>query len=344
MKGFASDNYAGVLPEVMEALHNANKEHSPSYGVDVISQRVTQQLKDFFEADLEVCFVFNGTGANVLSLSAATNSYHSIFCTDVSHLYNDESTAPETFTGCRLIPIPADANGKLSLELFQQKIIRKGDIHFAQPKVVSITQSTEYGTLYTPEELHAISNIAKQHQLYLHMDGSRFFNALAAIDRSPSSITSKAGVDILSLGGTKLGMLYGEAVVVFNKELVPAIRFKHKQAMQLASKTRFIAAQFEALLQNDLWRKTANHSNAMALALYQLIKEIPQVEVTMPVQANVIFAKLPKAIIAPMQAAFPFYVWDEATNEVRLMCSFDTSMDEVETFSLQLKKLLESQK
>ena len=343
MKGFASDNYAGVLPEVMEALHKANKEHAPSYGVDAITQRVTQLLKDFFEVDLEVCFVFNGTGANVLSLSAATSSYQSVFCTDVSHLYNDESTAPETFTGCRLIPLPADTNGKLPIDLLQQKIIRKGDIHFAQPKVISITQATEYGTLYTPEEIRAISDIAQQYQLYLHMDGSRFFNALAAMGGSPSSISSKAGVDILSLGGTKLGLLYGEAVVVFNKELVPAIRYKQKQAMQLASKTRFIAAQFEALLQNDLWRKTATYSNEMAQTLYHRLQEIPQVEVSMPVQANVVFAKLPKPIIASMQAVFPFYIWDEATNEVRLMCSFDTSKEEVEAFAVPLKKLFEAQ-
>lgn len=338
MKGFASDNYAGVLPEVMLALRHANAEHAASYGSDPITQRVTAQLKDFFEADVTVAFVFNGTGANVLSMSAATESYHSILSTAVSHICNDESTAPETFTGCRMIPVPPSKDGKLTVDSLIPKIIRKGDIHFAQPKLISLTQATEYGTVYTADEIASIATLARQHDMYVHMDGARFFNALATLQCSPATITSKAGIDILSLGGTKAGMMYGEAVVVFHPKLAKAIRYKQKQVMQLASKTRFIAAQFEALLQEDLWRQPASHSNQMAQVLFRSIQNIPAVQVTMPVQANAVFATLPPACVAPLQAQFPFYVWDEATHEVRLMCSFDTTAEEISAFSFALQK------
>jgi len=337
MKGFASDNYAGVLLEVMSALAELNNEHAVSYGADAYTHKVTSLFKDVFEADVEVVFVFNGTGANVLSASTALESYNSVLCADTSHFYNDESTAPETFTGCRFIPVPANRQGKLEVNALARKLIRKGDIHFAQPKLISLTQSTEYGTVYTIDEIKAINELAKAHDVYLHLDGSRFFNAAASLDVSLSDMTTKTGVDILSLGGTKLGMMYGEAVVVFNKELAKHIRYKQKQIMQLASKTRFIAAQFEALLKDELWRKAANHANQMAQLLYRSIKDIPNIEITMPVQANVVFAKMPVEWIAPLREKFPFYIWDEATNEVRLMCAFDTTETEIIAFSNALK-------
>ncbi|HTN44775.1 MAG TPA: low specificity L-threonine aldolase [Flavipsychrobacter sp.] len=339
MKGFASDNYAGVLPQVMLALQQANEEHAVSYGDDVLTARVKKLFHKVFETEAEVVFVFNGTGANVLSMSAALNSFQSVLCSSTSHFYNDESTAPESFTGGRFIPIPANGVGKLEVSALEKKIIRKGDIHFAQPKVVTITQSTEYGTVYSPEEIKAISELARKHGLYLHVDGSRFFNAAASLKCSLAAISTGAGVDILSLGGTKLGMMYGEAVVVFNKELAEYIRFKQKQVMQLASKTRFIAAQFEAVLQHELWRETASHANTMARQLYHSLKDCNQVEVTMPVEANVVFAKMPAAWIPTLQSQFPFYIWDEATNEVRLMCAFDTTEEEVKQFETLIKSL-----
>lgn len=337
MKGFASDNYAGVLPQVMQALKQANEAHAVSYGHDADTERVRKLFKTVFDADVAVLFVFNGTGANVLSISSATQSFHSVLCADTSHFYNDESSAPETFTGCRFFPIKSNTEGKLDAAEIEQRIIRKGDIHFAQPKVISITQSTEYGTVYDAHQLKAIGELAHQHGLYFHIDGSRLFNAAAALGCSLKEITTTVGVDILSLGGTKLGMMYGEAVVVFNKQLAEDIYYKQKQVMQLASKTRFIAVQFEALLQNELWRKTALHANAMASLLAQELGKIPAVKITMPTQANAVFALLPKEWIAPLQAQYPFYVWNDATHEVRLMCSFDTTETEVNEFVEAIK-------
>lgn len=332
MKGFASDNYAGVLPEVMQALQLANNAHAVSYGHDADTNRVRKLFKNIFDADADVLFVFNGTGANVLSISSATQSFHSVLCADTSHFYNDESSAPETFTGCRFFPIKANAEGKLDIAGIEQRIIRKGDIHFAQPKVISVTQSTEYGTVYSTGQLKAIGELAHQHDMYFHIDGSRLFNAAAALGCSLKETTTDIGVDILSLGGAKLGMMYGEAVVVFDKRLAKDIFYKQKQLMQLASKTRFIAVQFEALLQDGLWRKTALHANAMATLLANGLSKIPQIRLTMPTEANAVFAILPKAWIEPLQTQYPFYVWNDATNEVRLMCSFDTTETEVNNF------------
>jgi len=339
MKSFASDNYAGVLPEVMEALQKANQEHAVSYGNDALTQRVRKLFKEVFAADVTVLFVFNGTGANVLSISGATNTFNSVLCADSSHIYNDESSAPETITGCRFFPIPANKEGKLEPAALEQKIIRKGDIHFAQPKVISVTQATEYGTVYTPEHLREIGQLARKHELYFHMDGSRLFNAAASLNCSLKEITTDVGLDILSLGGTKLGMMFGEAVVVFNPRLAEHIYYKQKQVMQLASKTRFIAAQYEALLTNDLWREPAAHANAMALKLRDVLSAVKDIKVTMPVDANAVFAIIPREWLQPLQQAFPFYVWNESTTEVRLMCSFDTTEKDIEAFAKVLKQL-----
>lgn len=339
MKSFASDNYAGVLPEMMEALHNANTGHARSYGADDLTKRTTELMRRVFAADLSVYFVFNGTGANVLSISSATQSYNSILCADTSHIYCDESSAPETFTGCRYFAIPANEHGKLTPDAIMERLIRKGDVHYAQTAMISITQTTEYGTLYTPEEIKAISTLAHEHGLYLHMDGSRFFNAAAALGCELKDISSAAGVDILSLGGTKAGMMYGEAVIVFNKELEKHIAFKHKQVMQLASKTRFIAAQFEAMLTNELWRKTAAHANRMAQLLHSALSTFADVKFTRPVQANALFAEIPRHWYEPLQQHFPFYVWKDSTHEVRMMCSWDTVEEDIARFKEAIGKL-----
>ncbi len=339
MKSFASDNYAGVLPEVMEALQRANIQHSRSYGADGITSRVVSLFREAFEADVDVYFVFNGTGANVLSISSATQSYNAVLCSDTSHIYNDESSAPETFTGCRFFPLTANEHGKLDLDIINDRLIRKGDVHYAQTAMISITQSTEYGTVYTPDEIKSIAALAKENGLYLHMDGSRFFNAAASLGCSLSDISSKAGVDILSLGGTKAGMMFGEAVVVFNKELSKHIAYKHKQIMQLASKTRFIAAQFEAMLKNELWRKTATHANSMALKLHEALRYNKLVKITRPVQANALFAEIPRDWYEPLQEHYPFYVWKESTHEVRLMCAWDTREEEIAAFIEAINRL-----
>jgi threonine aldolase len=339
MKSFASDNYAGVLPEVMQALQQANEEHAISYGNDYLTERVRKLFNEVFETEVEVLFVFNGTGANVLSISSATQSFNSVLCAEMSHIYCDESSAPETITGCRFFPIPINQQGKLDVQSIERRIIRKGDIHYAQPNMISVTQSTEYGTVYTLDHLSQISALAKRNDLYFHIDGSRFFNAAARLDCSLADMSTHVGVDILSLGGTKLGMMFGEAVVVFNKKLSEHIRYKQKQVMQLASKTRFIAAQYEVLLTNDLWKKPANHANQMAKKLCEEVSKFRRIRVTMPVEANVVFAILPEAWIEPLQQVFPFYIWNEATNEVRLMCSFDTTEEDIAALASALGEL-----
>ncbi len=339
MKSFASDNYAGILPQVMDALQQANAQHARSYGADDITARTVQLFREVFGADVDVFFVFNGTGANVLSISSATQSFNAVLCADTSHIYCDESSAPETFTGCRFFPLTANKDGKLDIETIETRLIRKGDVHYAQATLLSITQATEYGTVYTPDEISAIAKLCKAHGLYLHVDGSRFFNAAASLGCSLADISSKAGVDILSLGGTKAGMMFGEAVVVFNKDLAKHIAFKHKQVMQLASKTRFIAAQFEAMLRNELWRTTAGHANAMAQLLRTRLSTHPSVNITKPTQANAVFATIPREWYEPLQGSYPFYVWKDDIHEVRLMCAWDTDEGEINTFADTISKL-----
>lgn len=339
MKSFASDNYAGVIPEVMEALQKANNEHARSYGADEITEKTNKLFREVFEADVIVHYVFNGTGANVLSLSSATRSFNSVLCADISHIYCDESSAPETFTGCRFFPLQANEYGKLSPDIVAKRMIRKGDMHYAQSSILSVTQSTEYATIYSIDELKSLGEYCKQHGLYFHIDGARFTNAAAALNCSLADISTHVGADIISFGGTKAGMMYGEAVVVFNKELANNLSYKHKQTMQLSSKNRFIAAQFHALLKDNIWNKYASHANAMAQNLYNSIKDITKVEVTKPVQANGIFATHPVELNEKMWAQYPYYVWDEHTNEVRIMCSWDTTEQEVEKFVTFMKSL-----
>lgn len=339
MKSFASDNYAGVLPEVMEALARANGEHARAYGADEITKRATDLFRQVFDADVDVYFVFNGTGANILSISSATQSYNAVLCSDTSHIYNDESSAPETFTGCRFFPVPANDKGKLEVATIQERLIRKGDVHYAQPSMVSLTQATEYGTVYTAAEISAIAALCHENELYLHVDGSRFFNAASSLGCQLKDISGKAGVDILSLGGTKAGMMYGEAVVVFNKALSKHIAFKQKQVIQLASKTRYIAAQFEAMLQNELWRTTAMHANKMAEKLCGAISKNRKVKVTRPVQANAVFAEIPRHWYEPLQEHYPFYVWKDSVHEVRFMCAWDTKEEEIDNFIAAIEQL-----
>jgi threonine aldolase len=334
-KTFASDNYSGVHPEIMEALMKANSGHASSYGADEFTARAFKRFNSYFGNDIDIYLVYNGTGANVLGLSAITRSFNSIICSDLAHINVDESTAPEKFMGCKLVTIPT-VDGKIYPDQIEGKIQRKEDQHHPQAKVISISQSTEYGTVYTPEEIKAISAVAKKHNLYLHMDGSRISNAAVSLQKDFREFTRDAGVDVLSFGGTKNGMMFGEAVIFFDAGLAHHMKYIRKQGMQLHSKGRFIGAQFEALLSNDLWKRSATHANTMAQKLAAGLKNITGINITQSVDANSIFAVMPASIIPILQEEHFFYVWNERTNEVRLMCSFDTTEDEINNF---LKKI-----
>lgn len=338
MKAFASDNYSGVHPEIMEALHQANHEHMGSYGADEITVRVIKKFKSLFGDDTEVFFVYNGTGANVLGLTAATQSFNAIICSELAHINVDESTAPEKFTGCKLIGLPT-TNGKIYADQVENRIQRIGDQHHPQVKVISISQSTEYSTVYTAEEIKSLSEVAKKYNLYLHMDGARISNAAVSLDQDFRTFTKDAGVDVLSFGGAKNGMMFGEAVVFFNPDLAKQFAYLRKQGMQLHSKMRFITAQFDALLSNDLWKRNATHANRMAKKLEHALRQIPQIKITQTVDGNGVFAIIPKEITEALQQEFFFYVWNDRTNECRLMCSFDTTEKEVEQFAEKAKAL-----
>ena len=336
---FASDNYSGVHPEIMDALQRANPGHVGSYGADPFTAEATKKFKTLLGEDIEVFFAYNGTGANVLGLSAMTRSFDSIICSDLAHINVDESTAPERFTGCKLVTIPT-RDGKIYPHEIEEKIQRVDDQHHPQVRVISISQTTEYGTVYSIDELKAISAVAKKHNLLFHMDGSRISNAAVSLQAEFRAFTRDAGVDVLSFGGTKNGMMFGEAVVFFNTELAKNFKYIRKQGMQLHSKMRFISAQFDALLTNDLWRRNASHSNGMAKLLEAEIRQSPKAKITQKVDANGIFVILPQEIIPALQEEHFFYVWNDKLSEARLMCSFDTTEADVRSFGKKLRELL----
>ena len=338
-RGLASDNYAGVHPEIWAAMAAANRGHAVAYGDDPCTASAVARFRQHFGESVEVYFVFLGTAANVLSLQAATEPYHAVICAETAHIHVDECGAPERHTGCKLLTV-ATPDGKLTCNGIRRHLHGFGFEHHAQPRVVSITQATELGTVYRPEEIRAIADLVHSHQMVLHMDGARLANAAVQLDLSLSELTAEAGVDVLSFGGTKNGLMMGEAVVFFDTALARAFAYRRKQAMQLASKMRFIAAQFEALLSNDLWRRCAAHANQMARLLAEALREIDEIRITRPVEANGVFAVVPPEIIAPLQAVCPFYVWDEAASEVRWMTSFDTSEDDIRDFVGELKRVL----
>jgi threonine aldolase len=338
-KTFASDNYSGVHPAIMEALFKANEGHAASYGADEYTAAATEKFRDLFGHDIEVYFAYNGTGANVLGLQALTQSFHSVLCAELAHINVDESTAPEKFLGCKLVAVPAP-DGKMTPAGIENKIHRRDDQHHPQAKVISLSQTTEYATVYSISELKAISSVAKKYDLYLHMDGSRIANAAVSLGADPAAFTRDAGVDVLSFGGTKNGMMFGEAIIVFNPDLGKNLKYFRKQGMQLHSKMRYIGAQFNALLTSGLWKNNAAHANRMARLLEQELLQITEVKITQPVDANGVFAIFPEKIIPAMQQQNFFYVWNDLTHEVRLMCSFDTTEAEVRSFAKRLKELL----
>ena len=337
-RGFASDNNSGVHPRIIKAMSDANSGHCIAYGDDSYTVAAKEQFRKLF-GDYDVFFVFNGTGANVLSLQAMTQPFHSVICTDTAHIHVDECGAAERFTGCKLL-FNSTHDGKLRIPDMAQHLHGISFEHHAQPRVVSVTQATEMGTVYTLNELREIAAFAHANGLLLHVDGARIANAAAHLNVSVREMITDTGVDILSFGGTKNGMMYGEAVVVLNSELVTNFKYIRKQGMQLASKMRYISAQFEEYLKDGLWLENARHSNRMAQLLYREVQALG-VTVTQKVEANEVFAILPAQAIKELQCEFFFYVWDESRNEVRWVCSWDTTEDDVERFVAVLKTLLD---
>ncbi len=332
MKGFASDNYAGAHPEVLAAVAEANAGHAAAYGADPWSERAEELLRAHFGEETAAFLVFNGSAANVLCLRALCRPWESVICAAQAHVNVDEGGAPEAIAGLKLQAIPT-RDAKLTPEDVEWQLGRVGDEHAVQPRVVSITQSTELGTRYTPYELSALAHFAHARGLLLHVDGARLANAAAGLDVSLREITTDAGVDAVSFGGTKNGLLLGEAVVFCDPAHAEGFAYLRKQTLQLASKARFLAAQFVALLEGDLWRRNATHANTMAAHLGEVLGGIPGVRLTQPVQANAVFAVLPPSVDDKLRRDWPFYTWDEATGEVRLVCSWDTTPEEVDAFA-----------
>ena len=323
MRSFASDNNSGVHPLVMEALSRANADHALGYGDDRWTEEAVAKIKETFTQDCVPLFVFNGTGSNVVALQVMTRPYHSIFCAETAHIYVDEC---------------GSTDGKLTPELMQPYLHGFGDQHHSQPRALYISQCTELGTIYTPEELKRLTDFAHLNGMYVHMDGARIANACAALHLSLKELTVDCGIDILSFGGTKNGLMMGECVIIFNKDLQREARFVRKQSAQLASKMRYLSCQFTTYLTDDLWLKNAAHANAMAGKLYRALKELPEVTFTQKPESNQLFLTMPRPTIDRMLESYFFYFWNEANHEIRLVTSFDTTEEDVNQFIRLLRR------
>ena len=323
----------------MNSIAAANEGHVIAYGDDPFTARAIQKFQEHLGKDAEVFFVFGGTGANVLGLQAATRSHHAIVCAESAHIYVDECGAPEKFTGCKLLPV-STPDGKVRPDQIPPLLHDVGFEHHVQPRVISVSQATEMGTVYTPGELKSLADFAHKHDMFLHIDGARIANAAASLGKSLKAITKDVGADVLSFGGAKNGMMYGEAVVFFNRELARDFKYTRKQGMHLPSKMRFISAQFEALLSNNLWRRNAEHANRMAQLLARELATIPQIQMTQKVEANGVFARLPRKHIPSLQRHYFFYVWNEEWSEARFMTSFDTTETDIQDFIRIVRKTI----
>ena len=333
--GFASDNEATVLPEALAAIAAVNHGHVPSYGHDPITERMEARFREHFGPAARAYPVFNGTGANVLCIEALTQPWEAVICARSAHLHVDECGAPER-AGRKLLTVDTP-DGKLTPEAIAPLIQRVGDEHVSQPRVVSIAQNTELGTLYQPQEIAALADWAHERGLLLHIDGARLANAAAALGVPLRAISTDVGADALSFGGTKNGLLGAEAVVLLRAELGAGFLFRRKQAMQLASKMRYVSAQLDALLTDDLWLRAASHANAMADRLAQALAAVDGVRITQPVEANAVFAILDPAVTQRLQREWPFYVWVEHTGEVRWMTAWDTAPEDVDAFAAAIR-------
>ncbi|MCL5099500.1 MAG: low specificity L-threonine aldolase [Candidatus Omnitrophica bacterium] len=339
LRHFASDNYAGLCPEAWDALVEANHHHTPSYGDDPWTSKAADLIRDVFETDCEVFFVFNGTAANSLALASLCQSYHSIICQDTAHVETDECGAPEFFSnGTKVLLVPGP-DGKLEPASIERLVKRRTDIHFPKPKAVSLTQATELGTVYSLDELTAIGQCASKLGLRVHMDGARFANAVASLGVAPKQLAWEAGIDVLCLGGTKNGGAVGEAVVFFNRDLAYEFDYRCKQAGQLASKMRFLSAPWVGMLKDGAWLRHAAHANQMAARLAQGIRALPGVPILFPPQANSVFVQLPTPLVDALhQRGWRFYTFI-GQGGCRLMCSWDTTEQDVDGLVSDLREL-----
>jgi threonine aldolase len=338
-RGFASDNFAGVHPRVMDRILACNHGHAMAYGDDPVTARARMAFSRLFGREVTTHFVFNGTAANNLSLMAFAKPYGAVVCSDMAHLCNDESTAPERFLGMRLQPV-ASRDGKIIPSALEEVLGRGHGVHGAHPVALTVTQPTELGTVYSLEELRNLVTMAHERGLGVHMDGARIGCAVASLGTSIPEMVVETGIDALSFGGTKQGMLCGEAVVFLKPGLGEEFPYWQKHGMQLSSKMRFISAQFEALLENDLWLENGRRANAMAQRLLESVRTLPKVEVIHPVQANSVFARIPAELIEPLQRETFFWPWDERAGLVRWMCAFDTQPEDITRFMGILEQAL----
>lgn len=339
MRSFASDNNSGVHPLILEAIVKANTDHAVGYGDDPWTAAAEAKIKEQFGPGCSVAFVFNGTGANSIALQTVTHSFHCIIAVETAHICVDECGAPTKMTGCRIMELPS-ADGKLTPEGIRSKLVGLGVCHHSQPRAVYLSQVTELGTVYTVEEIKAIADLLHRHGMYLHMDGARLANACAYLGCSMKEITVDAGVDILSLGGTKNGMMMGEAVVSFRPELSENLMYYRKQSAQLASKLRYLSAQFIPYFENDLWLENARKANTRALQLAEILKQHPDIRFTQPVESNALFFTIPHPLIEKLSKNYFFYMWNEEKNEARLVTSWDTTEQDLEDFKKTIRQSL----
>ena len=337
---FASDNFAGICPEAWEALAESNHGHARGYGDDGWTARAADLIRDIFATKCEVFFVFNGTAANSLSLASLCQSYHSILCHEIAHVEKDECGAPEFFSNGTKVLLLGGENGKITPAEMEHTVRKRSDIHYPKPRAVSVTQATEVGTVYTPDELRAVGKMAKKLGLKVHMDGARFANAVESLGVEPKEITWKAGVDVLCFGGTKNGTHVGDAVVFFNRELAREFDYRCKQAGQLASKMRFLSAPWVGMLEDGVWLRNAANANRRAKLLHELLAELDGVRILFPVEANAVFAELPRPVIEKLFARGWLFYNFIGKGGCRLMCSWDTTESDVRGFASDVKKFL----
>jgi threonine aldolase len=338
---FASDNNSGICPEALAAMIEANEEHEPGYGNDRWTEKASNLIREVFETDCDVYFVFNGTSANSLALASMCQSYNSVLCHELAHIETAECGAPEFFSNGAKVLLLGGAHGKIAPQEIERAVKKRTDIHYPKPRVVTITQPSEVGTLYSETEMQAIAEMARKYGLRIHMDGARFANAVAATGKKPKEVTWQAGVDVLCFGGTKNGIAIGEAVVFFNKELSRDFDYRCKQGGQLASKMRYLSAPWVGVLKDGAWLKHASHANRMAMLLEQKLTDIPGVEIVHPVQTNSVFAAIPKrATDAMYKKGWKYYTHVGTQGEGRLMCSWDTTPEDVEEFAGDLTSAL----
>jgi len=338
---FASDNHAGVHPEVLAAVAAVNAGYVGSYGSDPHTDRAVALMREHFGADAEIYFVLNGTAANVLSAAAVCRGYHAVISADTSHFHHDEAGATERFAGCRVLAIAPDGAGKMTPESLAAIPEGHAYPHQSEPRLVSITQTTELGTVYSLEEIRKVAECVHGRGWLLHMDGARLANASAHLGTGLREMTGDVGVDVLSFGGTKNGIMMGEAVVFFDADMAEGFPYIRKQGLQLASKMRFISAQFEAMMTDDLWLRSARHANQMARLLAAEVEDIPDVQILQPVQGNAVFARVPPDRLAELREESFFHAWDEDKADVRWMASFNTSEDEVREFASMIHRVLQ---